>query len=113
MQLIIKNGKIIATHEDHQWVADKYPGCECISWDKDLLPEETDENNLLIGDRDDPRGEAEKKNAYLDKRRVAYPSIEDQLDMIYHDTVDGTTIWRDAIAEVKDTYQKPIILSVK
>ena len=103
MQLIIKDGKIVATHEDHQVVADKYPGCECISWNKPLPPPELDAEGFPM-DQDDPRSAEEKKDAYLDKRRVAYPSVEDQLDMIYHDTVDGTTTWRDAIATVKATY---------
>ncbi len=36
-----------------------------------------------------------------------YPSIEDQLDMQYHDAVDGTTTWKDAIAKVKSDNPKP------
>jgi len=31
----------------------------------------------------------------------------DQLDMQYHDGVDSTTTWVDAIAAVKTKYQKP------
>jgi len=34
-------------------------------------------------------------------RRLAYPSIQEQLDMQYHDQVNGTTTWKDAIAKVK------------
>ena len=37
----------------------------------------------------------------------SYPSIPDQLDMQYHDAVDGTTTWADAIAAVKAKYPKP------
>jgi|TARA_Y100000294_G_scaffold172464_1_gene187247 hypothetical protein len=36
-----------------------------------------------------------------------YPTIADQLDMQYHDKVDGTTTWEDAIQAVKDKYPKP------
>jgi len=36
-----------------------------------------------------------------------YPSIEDQMDMQYHDLVDGTTTWKDAVKAIKDTYPKP------
>jgi hypothetical protein len=39
-------------------------------------------------------------------RRGAYPSIADQLDMQYHDGVDSTTTWADAIAAVKTKYPK-------
>ena len=36
-----------------------------------------------------------------------YPRIEDQLDMIYHDQVDGTTTFKDAIKAIKDAHSKP------
>ncbi len=46
------------------------------------------------------RLEAEHKaNQYQRDRQ--YPSIGDQLDMQYHDQIDGTTTWKDAIAKVK------------
>ena len=41
---------------------------------------------------------------YTDKRREAYPSIEDQLDNIYHNGVDG---WKASIKAVKDANPKP------
>ena len=44
---------------------------------------------------------------YQRDRAVAYPSIQDQLDMQYHDQVDGTTTWKDAIAKVKADNPKP------
>jgi len=36
-----------------------------------------------------------------------YPTIEDQLDMLWHDKKDGTTTWEDAIQAVKDAHPKP------
>ena len=44
---------------------------------------------------------------YQRDRASAYPSIQDQLDMQYHDQVDGTTTWKDAIAKVKSDNPKP------
>jgi hypothetical protein len=44
---------------------------------------------------------------YQRDRADAYPSIQDQLDMQYHDSVDGTTTWKDAIATVKTDIPKP------
>ena len=44
---------------------------------------------------------------YARYRVEAYPSIGDQLDMQYHDSVNGTTTWADAIAAVKAKYKKP------
>jgi len=36
-----------------------------------------------------------------------YPSIGDQMDMIYHDQVDDTTTFKDAIQAIKDANPKP------
>ena len=47
------------------------------------------------------------KEKYKDDRRIAYPNIGDQMDMQYHDLVDGTTTWKDAIAKVKNDIGKP------
>jgi|TARA_R110000824_G_scaffold64402_6_gene168309 hypothetical protein len=44
---------------------------------------------------------------YKDTRRAAYASIGDQLDMQYHDLVDGTTTWKDHVAKVKSDNAKP------
>ena len=40
-------------------------------------------------------------------RRTAYGSVADQLDMQYHDDVDGTTTWKDHVAKVKSDNPKP------
>ena len=39
----------------------------------------------------------------LDNRRNDYPSIEDQLDDIYHNGIDG---WKATIKAIKDKYPK-------
>ena len=44
---------------------------------------------------------------YKRDRALAYPSIQEQLDMQYHDAVDGTTTWKDSIAKVKADNPKP------
>jgi len=46
-------------------------------------------------------------NAYARSRATAYPSLQDQADMQFHDAVDGTTTWQDAIQAVKDANPKP------
>jgi len=43
---------------------------------------------------------------YARKRAAEYPSIGDQLDMIYHNG-DGGATFQAAIKEVKDKYPKP------
>jgi hypothetical protein len=44
---------------------------------------------------------------YARKRAVAYPSIEEQMDMQYWDSKNSTTTWIDAITSIKATYPKP------
>ena len=46
-------------------------------------------------------------NQYARDRKVAYPSWNNQLDMQYHDLVDGTTTWKDAVQAIKDAHPKP------
>ena len=44
---------------------------------------------------------------YQRDRAIAYAPIEEQLDMQYHDSVDGKTTWKDHIGGVKAKYPKP------
>ena len=43
----------------------------------------------------------ERQNAVRATRRSAYGDLGDQLDMQYHDSVDGTSTWKDHVAKVK------------
>jgi len=43
---------------------------------------------------------------YSEKRLAEYPSVGDQLDMIYWDKVNGTNLWQSKIAEIKAKYPK-------
>jgi hypothetical protein len=42
-------------------------------------------------------------HAYIGKRQQAYPSIADQLDLIYH---QGLDVWKSAIQAVKEEFPK-------
>ena len=43
----------------------------------------------------------ERQNAVRATRRAAYGDLGNQLDMQYHDSVDGTSTWKDHVAKVK------------
>ena len=43
---------------------------------------------------------------YKELRRRQYPSIEDQLDQLYWDMIDGTSVWKDNITAIKNRYPK-------
>ena len=78
-------------------------------------------NDLIESDmldsqfRSDYKTQRESEETYVDKRRVSYPSIGDQLDMLWHavDTGDWTaakvktTEFYTALKAVKDANPKP------
>ncbi len=43
---------------------------------------------------------------YQRDRAAAYPSLAEQMDMQYWDSVNGTTVWADTIAEIKARFPK-------
>jgi hypothetical protein len=44
---------------------------------------------------------------YQRGRAAAYPSLAEQMDMQYWDSVNGTTVWADTIAAIKAAHPKP------
>ena len=55
----------------------------------------------------DKQAEISARDAHIAPRALSYPTIGDQLDMIYHDQVDGTTTFKEAIQAIKDANPKP------
>jgi hypothetical protein len=51
--------------------------------------------------------ELENATAYKYARHKAYKPIKEQLDMQYWDEINGTTIWKDHITQVKTDNPKP------
>jgi hypothetical protein len=43
---------------------------------------------------------------YSNARKLEYPKIEDQLDMIYWDRVNGTNNWENLISKIKEDNPK-------
>ena len=70
----------------------------------------SDENNLPPPTEEEVQAEIERlqleynNNQYQRDRAFAYPSIEDQLDTLYHQGYDG---WKAMVDEVKNQYPKP------
>ena len=85
-------------------------------WTKGNITEDNYETNVVcenkplwsdfIAERD--RLDAlDVANQYQIDRQSAYASIQEQLDMQYWDSVNGTTTWADHIAQVKSDNPKP------
>lgn len=45
-------------------------------------------------------------NQYKQQRAVEYPPLAEQLDMLYHDRINSTDTWMEAIQAVKNKYPK-------
>ena len=71
------------------------------------------EGNKIIIDEELVKKEMAKlqaeyeKQSYARARASAFPSIQDQLDMIYWDKKNGTKKWEEVIDKVKTDHPKP------
>ena len=93
---------------DHDAIRKAYTSAVSIDDDQDPGVFDADGNPISIDQSlvDAARVELDKLSYQYD-RMQAYPSIRDQLDMQYWDSVNGTTKWKDAIAKVKSDNPKP------
>ena len=66
-------------------------------------------NNQVWESRDKTTAEVKQEalNLVYEKRRENYGSWENQLDMLYHDLMAGTSTFKDHITAVKLNYPKP------
>ena len=64
------------------------------------------EKTRLETERAQAEADALAAMTYADHRATEYPSIGEQLDMQYWDSVNGTTVWVDTIKAVKDKFPK-------
>ena len=95
---------------DHQAIRKAYPNAVAI--DDGAGAFDADNNSITLDQSkiDEARATLDAEYAALEysrKRVEQYASIEDQLDMQYWDSVNGTTTWKDHIAKVKSDNPKP------
>ena len=68
------------------------------AWNVSGVAQPTDEQLNAV---DSAADLSERQAAVRAARRTAYGDLGDQLDMQYHDSVDGTSTWKDHVAKVK------------
>ena len=86
-----------------EYVVEDIDGTPTLRWLQDIEDKPTDEEiDAKITDLQT----AYNSQSYSRERISNYPSIEDQLDMQYWDSVNGTTTWKDKIAEIKTANPK-------
>lgn len=101
-----------ALSPDSHWTSwdDDYSKLE---WDSDNKLEKPTESEITAKQAelktawDAAQYQRDRVDKYNQNKTDTYPNIGDQLDMIYHDQVNGTTTFKDAIKAVKDKHPKP------
>lgn len=93
---------LLSLRPNSQWTlsGDNYEG---LNWlDQNTIPPTKEEVEAEIA-----RLQAEYDALeYQRQRAESYPSIKEQLDMIYWDQINGTNTWAEAIANVKSQFPK-------
>jgi len=95
-----KTDALLSLAPDAEWVLTG----DTLRWDSPDIAQPTDADIDAEIARLDAAYAAQ---AYARNRAAAYPSISNQLDMMYWDGVNNTTTWADAIAAVKAAHPKP------
>ena len=92
---------------DHEAIRKAYPDAVTIDDGTGAFKADGTQITLVQSDIDAARATLDAEYAALEysrNRAAEYPSIEDQLDDIYHNGVAG---WKATIKAIKDKYPKP------
>ena len=91
---------LLSLVSEAEWVSD---GKKITQW---LSPDIAQPTQAEI-DAEITRLQAEyDSQAYARARAEAYPSWQEQMDMMFHDQTEGSRTWLDAIEAVKEAYPK-------
>ena len=88
---------------DHEAIRKAYPNVKSIIDNVGVFDKDKKEVTLDQAKVDAARVELAKLD-YILKREKEYPSVVDQLDLIYHSGIDA---WKATIKTTKDKYPKP------
>lgn len=87
----------------HEAIRNLYPNAVTINGDSEVF----DDDGNIIEINESKVNEEEKRlllaNEHINLRQLEYPSITDQLDILYHQGYDG---WKKVITSVKEKYPK-------
>ena len=92
---------------DHEAIRKAYPTAVTIDDGTGAFKADGSQITLVQSAIDSARATLDAEAAaivYQGQRKAEYPSIEDQLDTIYHSGVAG---WKTTIKAIKDKYPKP------
>ena len=86
---------------DHEAIRKAYPDASYINDETGVFKADGTKITLVQSKIDAAR--VDINNDYKPKRAAEYPSVVDQLDLIYHSGIDA---WKAKIKETKDKYPK-------
>jgi len=66
----------------------------------------TEEQAIKLQEDADLNIEIEVALDYKAKRAEEYPTIREQLDLLYWDKINGTDLWKDKISSIKENNPK-------
>ena len=92
---------------DHEAIRKAYPDAVTINDDRGAFKADGTQITLVQSAIDSARTTLDAEAAaiaYQGQRKAEYPTIEDQLDDIYHNGIDA---WKATIKVTKDKYPKP------
>ena len=92
---------------DHEAIYKAYPDAVTIDDGTGAFKADGSQITLIQSAIDSARATLDSEAAaiaYQGQRKAEYPSIEDQLDDIYHNGIDA---WKATIKVTKDKYPKP------
>jgi len=92
---------------DHEAIRKAYPDAAIVDDNKGAFKIDGTQITLVQSDIDAARVTLDNELAatkYQRDRAAEYPSVVDQLDLIYHSGIDA---WKAKIKETKDKYPKP------
>lgn len=107
MFLAVRNGQVVERSENIESLLTLDPTThEVFEWDGPRPVRS--ESGVLLDPRTPLQKVASTHRQYATRRRREYPTLRAQLDMMYHDAMDGTTTWVDEITRIKTKYPKPM-----
>lgn len=86
-----------------EYVVEDIDGTPTLKWLKDIDNKPTD---VQIQNTIEELKTEWEQTEYIRNRITNYPSITEQLDMLYWDNANGTTVWQDKITEIKSANPK-------
>ncbi len=107
MFLAILDGKVLERNDESALLRSYQHPVEIIEWNNPLPPIDRSIGEDHVDPRTSEQKTSDNDKRYRLRRLRAYPSLRKQLDMMYWDEMDGTTLWVDDITRIKELYPKP------